>query len=116
MHIKDIKFIFVEDKYEIEYHVSINHNLRFDEKLYDIYIARYNKDWRKVEHSVEFGTLIGNPVYLFEIFNKFRDKPNTYFWNLNKLFSKKEIDFPNPNALIVNVISYDGFATPIRFY
>lgn len=115
-HIKDLKFIFTEDDYEIEYHVNINHHIRFDNKLYDIYIGRYNKDLRRTEYCMEFPTNIGNPVYLFEVFNKFRQKPDMYFWNMNKLFTAKEIDFKDPNSHIVNIIDYDGWTTPVRFY
>ena len=116
MHIKDIRLIFVESGYEIEYHVCLNHNLRFDDKLYDIYIGRHNSITRRTEHILEIPTLIGNPVYLFDIFNRFRNRPNVYFWEMNKLLSAKEIDFPDPDFHVMNIVSYEGFLTPIRFY
>lgn len=115
MRISEFNMVFTHDDplYEIKYFF---YSYLQDDKTYNLTFIRREIDSYK-RHKIILNSTIGNPEYIFNTINEFRKKPEIYFWALNKLFSRKDIKFENPDETTVPILDDDDKTLSlIKFY
>lgn len=115
MRINEINLKFQDEDLKHDIYFYFYAELRED-KAYWCSFRRSNRENYSRE-LIQFHSTIGNPEYLFNVVNEFRKKPETYFWSLNKLFSKKDIKFDNPDITQIPILGNDDQTLSlIKFY
>lgn len=70
-------------------------------EYFDVKFQRYENNI--MSHYIEIYTEIGNPKEIYDITDRFREKPNYYFFNITQLFKYDYIDkdFHTEGCLII---------------